>query len=156
MPLGQRGDPPSAIRHGLLDRLLGYHLRRAQIEAFACFDGAMAQKGISPGQFGALALIQANPGLKQSELGRELGIEPSSVAVLLDRLQRKGWIARGRASGDRRASALRLTAAGERLFRALRPQIVRQDRRLADGLSAHETRRLIALLARLHRRGSQR
>src|SRR5271170_7385927 len=75
------------IRLGRLEHLLGYSLRRAQICVFQDFAAEMIEFGLTPGQLGALFLIEANRGLSQSELGIALGIDRSSVVPLIDRLQ---------------------------------------------------------------------
>src|SRR4051794_9589987 len=62
--------PREGLRLGRLEALLGYQLRRAQIATFQSFAEAMAPFGLSPGQLGVLLLVEANPGLNQTALGR--------------------------------------------------------------------------------------
>ena len=82
---------------GILPELLGYHLRRAQLAVFADFARSMTGIDLTPGQFGVLARIAANPGLSQSALGRAVGIERSSVVAVIDRLDMHGLPASERA-----------------------------------------------------------
>lgn len=49
------------------------------------------------------------------DLARHMGVTPSTMSLSLDRLERHGYVLRRRDSGDRRRSALLLSAAGERL-----------------------------------------
>ncbi len=49
-------------------------------------------------------------------LGSEAGISPASVTRLVDRLERRGLVARSRDAADRRRVDVRLTAEGERLL----------------------------------------
>ncbi len=139
---------------GRLAGLLGYHLRRAQVSAFQDFARTMAAFDIAPGQLGALLLIEANPGLKQSELGRALGIDRSSVVPLIDKLEARGLVRRDVRSEDRRAHALALAPAGAVFLRRLLPQLQRHERRIAGGLSKAERSQLIALLSRIGVAGS--
>jgi DNA-binding MarR family transcriptional regulator len=145
----EKTTPPAEprLRLGILDGLLGYHLRRAQLAAFQSFAETMDRFGISPGQFGVLALVDANPGLNQTALGRALGIERSSVVAVLDRLEKRRLLRR--AKHDRRSHALYLTPEGKELLGTVRPLLEAHERRIAADLSRDETRTLIALLRRV-------
>lgn len=137
------------LDRGDLPGLLGYALRRAQVAAFADFARAIPE--LTPGQFGVLALIDANTGLSQSELGEALGVDRSTVVATLDRLQARGLIARGPSPTDRRAHALRLTAAGRALLADAGRRVRAHEARIAAALEPDERRRLIELLARVAR-----
>lgn len=134
---------------GRLERLLGYALRRAQVHVFQDFAAEMKEFGLTPGQLGALLLIDANKGLSQSELGAALGIDRSSVVPLIDRLQRRGWVRRAARASDRRAHALELAPGGLALMERLLPRLTAHEQRIAVGLSAAERQRLLDLLARI-------
>lgn len=49
-------------------------------------------------------------------LGAEVGLSPASVTRLVDRLERRGLVARSRDADDRRRVDVRLTAYGERVL----------------------------------------
>lgn len=134
---------------GLLPELVGYHVRRAQLSIFADFARSMTGFDLTPGQFGVLALLSANPGLTQSGLGRAIGIERSSVVAVIDRLEKRDLVVRGKADGDRRANALSLSAEGVRLFREASRRVRAHERRIVRGLTPAETRTLIGLLKKL-------
>ena len=67
---------------------MGYHLRRAQISFFNDFENSMGGVQITPGQFGVITLIAANPGLTQSALARAVGIERSTMIAVIDVLEK--------------------------------------------------------------------
>jgi DNA-binding MarR family transcriptional regulator len=129
--------------------LLGYALRRAQIRVFQDFSAVMAELGLTPGQVGALLLIDANRGLSQTDLGLALGIDRSSVVPLIDRLQRRGLVRRAQRATDRRTHALELDGAGEAMMARLLPHLQTHEARIAARLSARERRLLIGLLSRV-------
>ena len=143
--------PPAkaALNYGLLSDLIGYNLRRAQAIVFDDFIRSMADSRVTPGQFGVLTMIRANPGISQSALARAIGTERSSMVAVLDQLEARGLAERGAAQHDRRSHALRLTSQGEALLRALEPQVRQHEQRIAGDLNKSEVRRLIALLRRL-------
>ena len=141
----------NGLSPGLLPELLGYHLRRAQLSVFADFARAMGATELTPGQFGVLALLSANPGLSQSALGRAIGIERSTVVAVIDRLERRGLVVRGVAEGDRRVHALTLSTAGEKLFREASRRVRAHERRIARDLTPAEARALTGLLKKIVR-----
>jgi DNA-binding MarR family transcriptional regulator len=109
----------------------------------------MAAVGLTPGQLGALLMIEANQGLSQSQLGAALGIDRSSVVPLLDRLQAMALIHRTAHASDRRTHALELSEEGEALIRRLLPLLEAHERRIAGKLTAAERRTLMQLLDRI-------
>lgn len=134
---------------GLLPELLGYHLRRAQLAVFADFERAMSGLDLTPGQYGVLARVAANPGLTQSALGRAIGLERSTVVSVIDKLERRKLVVRGEAKGDRRANALVLSDEGQKLFREATRRVRSHERRIARHLSPAETKSLVALLKKM-------
>lgn len=137
------------IRMGELRGLVGYQLRLAQVAIFRDFNAALGAFEITPGLYGVLEVIAANPGLKQTQLARAVQLDRSSVVSVIDKLERRGLVERRVALGDRRSNALELTAAGEALRLRVRPLVIEHEARLAAGLSASERATLMALLARI-------
>jgi len=137
----------SELQLGRLEKLLGYALRRAQVRVFQDFAAEMKDFGLTPGQLGALLLIEANKGLNQSELGNALGIDRSSVVPLIDRLQRRGWVRRAARASDRRAHALEIAPGGVALIQRFMPHLEAHEARIASALSPAERERLFALLS---------
>lgn len=139
----------SVLDLGILPELIGYHLRRAQVHLFADFARTMAEAQMTPGQFGVVSLIGANPGLTQSALARAVGIERSTMVAVIDTLQERGMVERKPSPVDRRSYALVLTGNGENLMERLLPMVRAHERNVARNLSVAEKERLIELLMRL-------
>ena len=142
---------PAPAKLDPLDALLGYHLRRTQVAVFQHFTRSMAELDITPGQFGVLALIEANAGLSQSRLGAALGIDRSSVVAVIDRLEGRGLVIRAAAPSDRRSHALRLSTRGTATLRRLKGLVETHERDIARDLSPSERAQLISLLRRVAR-----
>jgi DNA-binding MarR family transcriptional regulator len=146
-----RGRPArarSALDHGLLPRLVGYQLRLAQLAVFRDFDRATGTLGLTPGRFGMLVLIEANPGVTQSELARAVGLDRSTMVALLDQLEDRRLIAR-RQGEDRRTNGLWLTAAGQRLLGKVKRRVAAHEARVAARLTPEERKLLLDVLPRL-------
>jgi DNA-binding MarR family transcriptional regulator len=141
-----RGD--GALDHGLLPRLVGYQLRLAQLAVFRDFDRATADLGLTPGRFGMLVLIEANPGVTQSALARAVGLDRSTMVALLDQLEDRRLVAR-RQGEDRRTNGLWLTAAGQRLLRKMKRRVAAHEARVAARFTRAEHELLLDALRRL-------
>jgi DNA-binding MarR family transcriptional regulator len=139
----------SAISRGRLESLLGYHLRRADVAAFQSFNRHLAAERLSPAHLGVLLVIEANPGINQTRIGRTLGIDRSSLVAMVDGLEQRHLVARLPSPSDRRSHALQLTRKGESFLAALTPRLERHENEIARGLSAAERKRLITLLSRI-------
>lgn len=137
------------IDHGLLTALVGFHLRQAQIAVFRDFVESMRPLDMTPGLFAVLVLVEANPGVKQSDLARAVHLDRSTVVSVLDNLERRGLVARHAATHDRRSNALRLTTAGSALLRRLKQRVARHEKRLTQGFDERERATLVALLGRI-------
>lgn len=137
------------IEYGVLDDLIGYALRRAQIAIYEDFEQALGPLDITPQRFSALVVIARNKGMTQSELGRVLGIARSGVVQLIHALEQRGWVARETHGTDSRAWRLVLTASGRDRLTDARRRVRAHDRRVSERLDATERSQLVALLNRL-------
>ena len=103
---------------------------------------------LGPSQFNVLNLLHLEPaGLSQSELGRQLIMHRSNVTGLVDRLEKRGLVARQDVAADRRAYRVVLTAAGTKLIREILPRYYEGAERVWAGLPPERVRQLAAELA---------
>jgi len=137
------------VDYDVLDDLLGYSLRRAQVAMFMAFHAATRGEDITPPRFTSLVVVGANPGMTQSVLGEVLGIARSGAKMLVDWMETRGLVERRRHEGDGRAWGLHLTRQGERLVKDMKRRVVGRDRARAARLSPAERRELLRLLAKL-------
>ena len=82
-------------------------------------------------------------------LGAAVGLSPTSVTRLVDRLEKRGLVSRRRESDDRRYVEVRLEAAGERLLGQLKVIKGSALEVAAEAMDATERRRLTEGLRRL-------
>jgi DNA-binding MarR family transcriptional regulator len=139
------------LRYDVLDDLLGFSLRRAQLAMFAAFGEAARGVDITPPRFTALVIVGANPGISQTVLGEVLGIARSGAMVLTDWFEARGLLERRRRPNDGRAWGLHLTRRGEQLVARLKPKVAELDLRRSKALDAKERRELLRLLEKLAR-----
>ncbi len=133
----------------MLPELVGYHIRLAQMAIFADFEAALGELALSPGLFGLLVIVEANPGLKQTRLADAAHLDRSTLVPALDKLEARGLVERRAAPGDRRSNGLFLTAAGAELLTAAKRTVRRHEARLARAFGTGERDKLIASLSRI-------
>lgn len=135
----------------------GHLMRRAQQRAVELFQRAVGRDGLTPRQFAVMLTLGQRPGLRQSELVRLTGVDRSTLAEMIDRLVRVGWVRRRRTQADRRANAVELTEDGLKAVIAALPAVRRAQARILAPLPAAQRPAFLnalTLLADLPRRRS--
>ncbi len=140
-----------AVKLGRLENIVGYPLRRAQIAVFEDFARRFAALDLTPAQFSALVAIAENPGRTQTDIAAALGVQRPNFVALMHGLERRGLAERLRSGADRRANALRLTAAGCALLARGQAAQSEQEAAIRALIGEPERRRLIDTLDRLSR-----
>ena len=103
-------------------------------------------------RFDFLSQLERNPaGLRMTEISKRMMVTGGNITRIADQLLGEGLISRTVAPGDRRASIVRLTAAGRRAFAEMARRHERWIVDLFDGLTETDRRQLYALLAKLKR-----
>lgn len=137
------------IQYGVLDSLLGYAVRRAQIRMYETFILALEPWGITPPRYSAMVIVSLNPGLKLTQLAKIMGIARSGAVILVDALEELGYMERQPAPEDRRAFSLALTGKGRTDLAKISTVVQEQDQRVISSLSASEQNELHRLLLKL-------
>ena len=98
-----------------LKDLPGYALRRASSAVMAKLAARLAALDLRPSEASVLLIIDANPGVTQSAIGRLLDIARANMAPLTARLAARDLIVRESSGG--RSHGLTLSDSGRRLTR---------------------------------------
>ena len=105
---------------------------------------------ISIARFELLAQLEHEPdGLKMSEISERMMVSNGNVTALTDQLVADGLVMRHAIPGDRRAHAIRLTAAGREQYAAIACRHRGWMSEMFDGLGHAERASLHTLLGRL-------
>lgn len=142
-------DGAAALEAYRLVEAPGHLMRRAQQRAVELFQRAVGRKGPTPRQFAVMLTIAQQPGLKQTELVALTGIDRSTLAELIERLARQGWVNRRRTRTDQRANAVELTEAGVKVAAAALPAVRRAQAQILAPLPAERRPAFLAALALL-------
>lgn len=132
-----------------LSRSPSHLLRRAEQFATELFARAELHDGVTLRQTVLLAAIAEAEGASQSDLVRTTGVDRSTLAEMMARMEGRGLIARAAAADDGRAKSVRLTAEGRRRLDAVLPAIRQVDRNLLAALPASKRTAFQMILAEL-------
>lgn len=133
----------------LLPELVGYQLRLTQLAYFSDFAKSVDDPLISPGRFGVLLLIGANPGMTQSRLALATHLDRSTMVAVIDLLEARALVERRAAPMDRRSNALWLTEKGKRLLRTMKRRVMAHEQRMSAAIGPGGAQELIAMLERM-------
>ena len=107
---------------------------------------ALESIGLTPALFGLLNVLGARQGAIQQELGVAMGIDRSTMVVLIDELEAKGLAKRRPCPEDRRAREVAITPKGRRLLERGRRMATQVEAEVLQGLNPAERRQLLKLL----------
>jgi len=93
--------------------LPGYALRRASSATMQKLARELVPLDLRPSEASVLLVIDANPNITQSEIGRMLDIAGANMAPLIGRMEKRELVARQPVDG--RSQGLQLTSVGRAL-----------------------------------------
>ena len=127
----------------------GFLVRRLHQIGVAIFHDEMGGLAITPVQYGALLAVRAKPGIDQSRLATEIGIDKANAGGVVARMCAGGYLERRPSATDRRASHLVLTDEGRRLLDQANGRADEVQDRLLEPLAPAEREVLVELLLKL-------
>jgi DNA-binding MarR family transcriptional regulator len=113
-------------------------LHRAGQCAGDIFHAELKDGDLTPRQLAVLLTVANNEGLSQTGLVDRTGIDRSTLADIVRRMQKKGLLQRRRTKEDARAYAVRLTDEGRRVLRTAEPLAKRVDERILEAIPAKQ------------------
>jgi MarR family transcriptional regulator, organic hydroperoxide resistance regulator len=105
--------------------------------------------GLTGPQFHMLIYIYRKGPCKVSELAEALGVKPSAITVMLDRLVQNGFVERQHDKEDRRAVLVSLTDAGNQAMAEGREKSLRIVRWYLGQLDISEVESLVNIVEKL-------
>ncbi len=143
----------AGLDQSALQRLAGYSLRRAEVLMRQHFTRTLADWDIRGAEYSALVLTATNKLVTQADLGEALNIKRPNMVSLVERLEKRGLIARKVHEHDRRNHILSLTEKGEALLADIEGPVHELDRRVTSCWSARERALVVELLQRFYLTG---
>jgi DNA-binding MarR family transcriptional regulator len=102
-------------------------------------------------QFGALFQLNLEDNITQTELATRLESDTTTVMVLCNSLERKGWLKRKRDPKDKRVNRLLLTGEGRGIFLEALPIMVKGYTTFTETINEIQIEMVLPILEELYR-----
>ena len=112
-------------------------------------DGAERPLPYNPVDYQTLRFVAVNADARATDIAREVGVPATTMQSALDRLVRRGLLAKRASDSDRRARLYRLSIEGRRVHAAIEAQDRANMAAMVEPLSDAERETLARLLDRV-------
>ena len=137
-----------------LETSLGYLLKQASSALRAAMDEVLRPLGMSVTHYSCLELLSQRPGLSNSELARGAFVTRQTMNVLLQALERDGYVTRSAQAPVGKVLPARLTPRGRRSLEKASAAVRSVEVRMLAGLTENEQsaafRILRSMISSLH------
>lgn len=143
--------PPTGFDEATITLSLDAYVKllRAIKAVIARVEPRLAPLGLTLTQLGVLEAILHKGPLTQRDLGRKVLTSAGNMTDVIDKLEARGLVSRGRLPGDKRSVRVELTVPGRELIEGLFPLHAGDIAGALAGLSSNELRELGFLLRKL-------
>ncbi|MFF7332774.1 MarR family winged helix-turn-helix transcriptional regulator [Streptomyces sp. NPDC090306] len=136
----------------VLSSRLGYLFKDAHYRLGDRLVAALAPFRLIPRELGVMAVIgEGGQERSQMELAAELGLDRTTMVIVIDALEGKGYVERRRSERDRRRNVVSLTPAGAECLRNAEAVRVGVEEEFLAPLDPRAARTLTAALVELNR-----
>jgi DNA-binding MarR family transcriptional regulator len=142
-----------------LESSIGFLVYKVHQRAAGEFRHVLEPMGLTPPQFGVLALLYGRGSQRQATLCERGAIDPNTMVGIVDRLESAGLVARSRDPQDRRAYLVRITPKGRRTFEnciPLRNRAANRSWATLSPIEQNHLRDLLRKVLRLPEQGTRR
>lgn len=143
---------PGKVKSGSYEELWsrpGYLIRRLHQVHLGLFAAECGAEDITPVQFAILTVLRNGEEMDQQTLSTSVGIDRTSGADVIRRLNRRGLVTLAPSKVDRRANLVQITPAGREFAERLKPMVVQSQDRLMAPLTAKEQASFYRLVDKL-------
>jgi DNA-binding MarR family transcriptional regulator len=117
------------------DGPIGYLLRQT-VHAFnTAMENGLRDHGLTSPQYGALFVLEAEPGLSAADVARAMGTTPQAANVLIAGMEESGLVRREPHPTHGRILEVYASDEGLRRFKAARPFIRRLESQMCEGFT---------------------
>jgi DNA-binding MarR family transcriptional regulator len=128
---------------------VGYLMRMCTNRLLPQMDALFADQELTFSQWTTLVALHDGRITTASDLARNICHDAGSLTRLIDQMEARGLVARGRDETDRRVVRLALTPRGKKVVEALAPRVMEFWNGLLTGFSHAEIDTLISLLTKM-------
>lgn len=135
---------------GEIGSIVGFHLRLAHGAVYRHFTETFADLGLTQKQVSILWLIDDRPDIAQTDLAQLMRMDRATTMAIVNRLQARKLLLRGKSPTDGRKQTLNLTDLGQEILERAKRAIQDHEAWLKSRFTEEEVSKLIELLVRIH------
>jgi DNA-binding MarR family transcriptional regulator len=135
---------------GEIRNIVGFHIRLAHGAVYRHFMETFAHLDLTQKQVSVLWLVDDHPDIAQTDLAKRMRMDRATTMAIVNRLESRGYLVRGKSESDGRKQTLNLTKSGHRALVTAKAAIWQHERWLKSRFTDREIAKLIELLTRIH------
>ncbi|MBO9697504.1 MAG: MarR family transcriptional regulator [Sphingopyxis sp.] len=135
---------------GEIRNIVGFHIRLAHGAVYRHFTETFAHVDLTQKQVSVLWLIDDHPGIAQTDLAQRMRMDRATTMAIVNRLQARSYLVRGKSPDDGRKQTLNLTDAGRGALKQAKAAILDHENWLKSRFTDKEVGKLIEMLSRIH------
>jgi len=135
---------------GEIRNIVGFHIRLAHGAVYRHFTETFTDLDLTQKQVSVLWLVDDHPDIAQTDLAHRMRMDRATTMAIINRLEARDLLIRGKSETDGRKQTLNLTAAGQEMLRVAKQAILDHENWLKSRFSDKEVTKLIELLTRIH------
>jgi len=133
-----------------LNDITGVHISLAHGAAYRHFMETFSTLELTQKQVAILWLVDTYPGIAQTDIAKVLRMDRATIMEIVNRLQTRQYLVRGRSVTDKRRQTLMLGPEGKATLDQAKIAIREHENWLKGRFTAREHKTLIDLLKRIH------
>ncbi|MBS0612750.1 MAG: MarR family transcriptional regulator [Proteobacteria bacterium] len=135
---------------GEIRSIVGFHIRLAHGMVYRHFSETFAHLDLTQKQVSVLWLVDDHPDIAQTDLAQRMRMDRATTMAIVNRLEARDFLKRGKSRSDGRKQTLNLTEAGRKALATAKNAICQHERWLKSRFTGEEVDKLIELLTRIH------
>ena len=135
---------------GEIGNIVGFHIRLAHGAVYRHFTETFQHVDLTQKQVSVLWLVDDNSEIAQSDLAKRMRMDRATTMAIVNRLQARGYLVRGKSKTDGRKQTLSLTDAGKAALVEAKAAIIEHETWLKSRFTDAEVAQLVEMLTRIH------
>jgi DNA-binding MarR family transcriptional regulator len=135
---------------GEIRNIVGFHIRLAHGAVYRHFTETFEDLDLTQKQVSVLWLVDDHPDIAQTDLAQRMRMDRATTMAIINRLQARSYLMRGKSFTDGRKQTLNLTDAGRKALVGAKDAINAHEKWLKSRFTDNEVERFIEMLVRIH------
>lgn len=135
---------------GEIRNIVGFHIRLAHGAVYRHFTETFNDMDLTQKQVSVLWLVDDHPDIAQADLALRMRMDRATTMAIVNRLEARDYLVRGKSTTDGRKQTLNLTDGGRKALSVAKTAIGEHEDWLKTRFTDSEVATLIDLLTRIH------